>query len=59
MQDYRPIQLILVDNGSTDESLSIARKFKEKNENEQFKIEIYYEFQLGAAAARNQGFKEE
>jgi glycosyltransferase involved in cell wall biosynthesis len=47
-QDYRPIQLIVVDDGSTDRSADIARSFGS---------DVHYRFQpnRGIGAARNTG----
>ena len=54
-QTYRPLQLILVDNNSTDASLSLCKSFKENNLENTFSIEIYEETTCGASAARNKG----
>ena len=55
-QDYRPIQLIIVDNNSTDNSLLEANKFK-KNERTDFIIDVLEEKYPGACAARNKGLE--
>ena len=57
-QQYRPLQLILVDNGSTDGSPLIARKFKEKQESADFSIRLLSESRIGASAARNRGLQD-
>jgi glycosyltransferase involved in cell wall biosynthesis len=46
-QTYRPIEVIVVDDGSTDGSAQVAQRF----------VSVHYTFQShqGAAAARNQG----
>lgn len=54
-QTYRPLQLILVDNNSSDSSLSICNDFREKNNSESFEIIITSETKKGANAARNKG----
>ncbi|MDH4230865.1 MAG: glycosyltransferase family 2 protein [Nitrospirota bacterium] len=48
-QDYQPIEVIVVDDGSTDETASVARSFKD----------ILYTFQAnqGPASARNTGIR--
>lgn len=56
-QDYRPLQLILVDNNSEDNTLESLNEFKEKNEASDFIIEVTTEKQHGASIARNTGAK--
>lgn len=46
-QDYRPIEVIVIDDGSTDGSGAIARSFPE--------VRYVYQEQQGSAAARNSG----
>lgn len=46
-QDYRPLEVIVVDDGSTDTSASIARSFEE--------INYFYQQNQGPSAARNAG----
>ncbi|MDD5447730.1 MAG: glycosyltransferase family 2 protein [Actinomycetota bacterium] len=54
--DYNPIEIILVDNASRDESVSVARRTLEE-----CRIEHYHLIQLGRnagfAAANNRGFE--
>ena len=47
------IQIIVVDDGSTDESKDIVFKFKEKDK----RIEYFYQDNGGVAKARNSGIK--
>lgn len=54
-QSYRPLEVILVDNRSTDASVRIARQFKEQYQSPQFKITLLHEEKEGANAARNKG----
>lgn len=56
-QSLRPLNLILVDNNSSDNTLDILNLWKEKNETDEFKITILQEKKTGAAAARNCGLK--
>ncbi|MBQ7041820.1 MAG: glycosyltransferase family 2 protein [Muribaculaceae bacterium] len=56
-QSLRPLNLILVDNNSSDNTLDILNLWKEKNETDEFKITILQEKKPGAAAARNCGLK--
>ena len=46
-QDYRPLEVIVVDDGSTDNSAKIARSFKN--------IQYVYQVNQGPSAARNAG----
>jgi glycosyltransferase involved in cell wall biosynthesis len=50
-QDFDSLELILVDDGSTDRSLDIAKAFKEKDK----RVRIITENNAGPAAARNKG----
>ncbi|HEY4196014.1 MAG TPA: glycosyltransferase family 2 protein [Mucilaginibacter sp.] len=50
-QTWQNIEVIIVDDGSTDNSLAIAQKFGSE------KVKIFTHFNRGASAARNQGLK--
>lgn len=54
-QDYRPLQLILVDNASTDNSLNICLEFQHNYQAADFNIVVLIEKKKGAACARNCG----
>lgn len=54
-QSYRPIELILVDNGSTDHSLEICHQFQTKHNDGFLHVLVYQELKKGANAARNTG----
>lgn len=54
-QSYRPLRLIIVDNDSTDGTMSIITKWKYAHESESLTIDILSEKQHGASAARNCG----
>ncbi|MBR3454736.1 MAG: glycosyltransferase family 2 protein [Bacteroidaceae bacterium] len=54
-QDYRPLQVVLVDNDSTDSSHSVCEEFLQKNKSKDFDVLVVKEIQPGAAAARNCG----
>jgi len=56
-QELRPLEIILVNNMSKDSSLSICEKFKEDNQNENFKVVVLNESKPGANASRNKGVK--
>lgn len=50
-QTYKDFELILIDDGSTDESLSICQKYAEFNSS----VKVYHQENAGASAARNYG----
>lgn len=52
---FRPIKMILVDNGSTDGSMELCEEFKKKYESETIEITIAQESRNGACCARNKG----
>lgn len=54
-QDYRPLQLILVDNNSTDNSMQLAKQYLSSYESADFKVTYTQEHKEGACAARNRG----
>lgn len=47
-QSYGALEIIIVDDGSTDASGTVAKQFEGD-------VQYYYQERLGAAAARNQG----
>ncbi len=48
-QTYRNLQIVLIDDGSTDNSLSICNSYAEKDN----RIEVYHQENQGVAATRN------
>ena len=54
-QTYRPLELILVDNGSTDLTLQICKDYQAKYNSDDFVITVCQELKAGANAARNKG----
>lgn len=54
-QTFRPLGVILVDNGSDDDSLQVLEEWKQNNSDENLSIEILSETRPGACAARNTG----
>jgi len=51
-QTWKKLEIIIVDDGSTDNSIQIARDFEADN------IKIFTQQNCGASAARNKGLKE-
>ena len=56
-QTHRPIQLVLVDNNSTDDTYKVLQGFKQEYESQVFAVEVLRESISGACAARNAGGK--
>lgn len=52
-QSYSDLQIILVDDGSSDDSFEICCTYKEKDS----RIEVYSQYNQGVSAARNLGLK--
>lgn len=57
-QTHRPLRLIVVDNNSADNSLTVIQDWKERNREENLIVDILTETIPGASAARNRGLKE-
>ena len=54
-QTYRPIELIIVDDGSIDESKTIVEKFINENSSDSFIVTLNLNIKKGAPSARNYG----
>jgi len=54
---YRPLEVILIDDGSTDSSLAILYEFKERFAAEDFIIKVILQEHQGAPIARNNGYE--
>ena len=57
-QTWRPLRVVVVDNGSTDETPEVLRNWKRKSESEDFVVDIVEELVPGPAAARARGVEE-
>ena len=54
---HRPIELVLVDDGSTDDSLKVLQQFKAEHESEEFSVKVVSQDNKGGSAARNAGLR--
>ncbi len=57
-QSYRPLHLIIVDNGSRDETLRVVSDWKAAHETADLKVTVLLESTPGASVARNRGLRE-
>ena len=55
---YRPIEVIVVDNGSTDDSLNVCNQWAERQAGEHLNVVVLQELKSGGNAARNRGLAE-
>lgn len=56
-QSWRPLNVIVVDNGSTDNTMSEAELWAAGNSAEDFRVAVMEESAPGATAARNRGLE--
>lgn len=54
-QTLRPLRVILVDNCSTDSTMSVLKEWAEKVSSPEFQVDVLSETSPGACAARNRG----
>jgi len=57
-QTYRPIEIIVVDDGSTDDTESVVRLWTGNNETDDLTLKYFYQKNSGVGAARNFGIKQ-
>ena len=57
-QTHRPLQVVLVDNESTDDTMRVLENFKKEHPGEGFNVVITSEGHHTAGAARNRGFEQ-
>jgi glycosyltransferase involved in cell wall biosynthesis len=57
-QTYRPIELLVVDDGSTDDTQQVVETWSETHRNDQFTVRLLHQENSGAPAARNLGLIE-
>jgi glycosyltransferase involved in cell wall biosynthesis len=56
-QSYRPIEVVVVDDGSTDNTKEVVEKWYKKNNDDGFVLNYLYQRNNGAPSARNKGLR--
>ena len=57
-QTYRPLEVLIIDDGSNDNTRSIVKKYIEIWNASEFQIKYFHQKNMGAQVARNRGIKE-
>jgi len=57
-QSYRPLEIIIINDGSTDDFNSVVNKISNNIQNKDIEVKIFNQKNQGAPVARNNGFKE-
>ena len=56
-QSYRPIELIIVDDGSSDGTGEVIREWANKKQSDHFRMSLFFQSNQGVSAARNAGME--
>ncbi|MDB4754054.1 glycosyltransferase family 2 protein [Akkermansiaceae bacterium] len=57
-QSYRPLQLLVVDDGSTDDTGDVVKKWADENAKDDFEVRYLWQENQGGNPARNHGIAE-
>jgi len=57
-QTYRPLEVLIIDDGSSDNTRSVVKKYIKRWNSSVFQIKYFHQKNMGAQVARNRGIKE-